>query len=169
MLFHRMSTVPRLLVFLQLLSVTIAFVFRRATKTPLFQIFMQDSHHEGRPWQQRVEDKIKGNNPKISEERRLNNVIKEDAECSCSITGDFIEPFLYNETLRITSSIQEHLVEFFYKYGTPKGPLHGLPVTLKDQFHIKRLQTFVAFVGWTGTFKEKKGTGKENSTESELI
>jgi amidase len=49
------------------------------------------------------------------------------------------------------------------------GPLHGLPVTLKDQFHIKGLETSIGFVGWIGTFEGKKGTGKEKSLEIQVI
>ena len=33
------------------------------------------------------------------------------------------------------------LDEYFAKHGVPKGPLHGLPVSLKDQFHVKGVET----------------------------
>lgn len=59
--------------------------------------------------------------------------------------------------------------EYFEKNRKPIGPLHGVPLTLKDQFHIKGLETSMAFVGWIGTFEGKKGTGKEKNTESKLI
>jgi len=31
--------------------------------------------------------------------------------------------------------------------GKPKGPLHGLPVSLKDQFHVKGVETTMGYVG----------------------
>lgn len=52
--------------------------------------------------------------------------------------------------------------------GKPLGPLHGVPVSLKDQFHVKGVETTMGYVGWTGTFQGKKGTGKERVFESEL-
>ncbi|KAF7548790.1 hypothetical protein G7Z17_g6835 [Cylindrodendrum hubeiense] len=58
---------------------------------------------------------------------------------------------------------------YFAKHNRLIGPLHGLPVTLKDQFHIKGLETSAAYVGWIGTFEGKRGTGKEKVFESELI
>ncbi|KAL8409425.1 hypothetical protein RB594_007744 [Gaeumannomyces avenae] len=63
----------------------------------------------------------------------------------------------------------EELDKHFREHGRLVGPLHGVPVTLKDQFHIKGLETSAAYVGWIGTFEGKKGTGKEKHFESELV
>ena len=49
------------------------------------------------------------------------------------------------------------------------GPLHGLPVSLKDQFHVKDVETTMGYVGWIGTFEGKVGTGKEKVFESEMV
>ena len=49
------------------------------------------------------------------------------------------------------------------------GSLHGLPISLKDQFHVKGVETSMAYVGWIGTFEGKKGTGKERNVNSELV
>lgn len=51
----------------------------------------------------------------------------------------------------------------------PLGPLHGLPVSLKDQFHVKGVETTMGYVGWIGTFQGKKGTGMEKIHESEIV
>lgn len=61
------------------------------------------------------------------------------------------------------------LDEYFQKYQRPFGPLHGLPVALKDQFHIKGLGTTMGYVGWIDTFEGRKGTHLEKNFESELI
>ncbi|KAL9004650.1 MAG: hypothetical protein Q9188_002541 [Gyalolechia gomerana] len=55
------------------------------------------------------------------------------------------------------------------KYKKPVGPLHGLPVSLKDQFHVKGVETTMGYIGWIGTFEGKKGTGREKGFESELV
>lgn len=58
---------------------------------------------------------------------------------------------------------------YYLKYQKPVGPLHGLPVSLKDQFHVKGVETSMGYVGWLGTFQGKKGTGKEKVFESEMV
>ncbi|KAL8763517.1 MAG: hypothetical protein Q9184_000729 [Pyrenodesmia sp. 2 TL-2023] len=61
------------------------------------------------------------------------------------------------------------LDEHFAKHRKPIGRLHGLPVSLKDQFHVKGVETTMGYVGWIGTFQGKKGAGKERVFESELV
>ena len=63
----------------------------------------------------------------------------------------------------------EELDRYFEKHHETIGPLHGLPVSMKDQFHIKGVETTMAYVGWIGTFEGRKGTGKEKVVESELV
>ena len=58
---------------------------------------------------------------------------------------------------------------YFKENKSLAGPLHGLPVALKDQFHIKGLETSMGYIGWIGTFEGQKGTGKEKNVKSELI
>lgn len=49
------------------------------------------------------------------------------------------------------------------------GRLHGLPISLKDQFHVQGVETTMGYVGWIGTFEGERGTGKELQFESELV
>jgi amidase len=63
----------------------------------------------------------------------------------------------------------EKLDAFFSEHKKPVGPLHGLPVSLKDQFHVKGVETTMGYIGWIGTFEGKKGTGKEKVFESEMV
>lgn len=58
---------------------------------------------------------------------------------------------------------------YYAEHKMPLGPLHGLPVSLKDQFHIKGVETTMGYVGWIGTFMGKKGTGQEKVFESEMV
>ncbi|KZT29148.1 general amidase [Neolentinus lepideus HHB14362 ss-1] len=39
--------------------------------------------------------------------------------------------------------------------GEPMGPLHGLPVSLKDQLCIKGLETTMGYVSWIGKYADK--------------
>ncbi|KAI0695526.1 general amidase [Cytidiella melzeri] len=39
--------------------------------------------------------------------------------------------------------------------GAVVGPLHGLPISLKDQFRIKGLETTMGYVSWIGRYAEK--------------
>lgn len=63
----------------------------------------------------------------------------------------------------------KELDEYLQKNGKPIGPLHGLPVSLKDQFHVKNVETHMGYVGWIGTFQGKRDTGKERVFESEMV
>jgi amidase len=51
----------------------------------------------------------------------------------------------------------------------PLGALHGLPVSLKDQFHVKDVETTMGYVGWIGTFQGKKGDPRSHVYESEMV
>ncbi|KAL9941636.1 hypothetical protein ACHAQF_000734 [Verticillium nonalfalfae] len=63
----------------------------------------------------------------------------------------------------------QKLDEYLAATGQRKGPLHGLPISLKDQFHVRGVETTMGYVGWVGTFQGRKGTGKERVFESELV
>lgn len=63
----------------------------------------------------------------------------------------------------------KRLDAFFEENGKPVGPLHGLPVSLKDQFHVKGVETTMGYVGWIGTFEGKKDDPRRGTVESELV
>jgi amidase len=44
----------------------------------------------------------------------------------------------------------QYLDDYYAEHGTTLGPLHGLPVSLKDQFHVKGVDTTMGYVGWIG-------------------
>ncbi|PQE17284.1 putative general amidase protein [Rutstroemia sp. NJR-2017a BVV2] len=50
----------------------------------------------------------------------------------------------------------KELDEIFEKTGKPVGPLHGLPISLKDQFRIKDLETSMGYVSWIGKFEKEE-------------
>jgi amidase len=54
------------------------------------------------------------------------------------------------------------LDDHFATSATLKGPLHGLPISLKDNFNVEGLDTSVGFVAWSNDPATKE-------TESELV
>jgi amidase len=49
------------------------------------------------------------------------------------------------------------------------GPLHGVPISLKDQFHVKGVETTMGYVGWIGTHEGKERSPKTKDHESEMV
>ncbi|KAF7946032.1 uncharacterized protein EAE97_005070 [Botrytis byssoidea] len=47
----------------------------------------------------------------------------------------------------------KELDEHYKKTGKTIGPLHGLPISLKDQFRIKGLETSMGYVSWLGKYE----------------
>ncbi|KND86633.1 Acetamidase [Tolypocladium ophioglossoides CBS 100239] len=76
-----------------------------------------------------------------------------------------LHEIFFEAALDDAQRLDDHLA----RTGTPVGPLHGLPVSLKDQLHVKGVETTMGYVGWIGTFEGKRGTGKEKVRESELV
>ncbi|KAL4967704.1 amidase [Aspergillus stella-maris] len=53
------------------------------------------------------------------------------------------------------------LDEYYAKNGKPIGPLHGLPISLKDQLRVKGVETSMGYISWLGALDT-------SSTESTL-
>ncbi|PGH19255.1 hypothetical protein AJ80_04120 [Polytolypa hystricis UAMH7299] len=63
----------------------------------------------------------------------------------------------------------KRLDAYFVEHKRPTGPLHGLPISLKDQFHVKGVETTMGYVGWIGTFEGDKTDPRRFELESELV
>ncbi|THV45177.1 hypothetical protein BGAL_0520g00010 [Botrytis galanthina] len=53
--------------------------------------------------------------------------------------------------------------------GSVKGPLHGLPISVKDQFHVKGSDTTMGYVGWVGTFEGDGNSNNVGLVNSQII
>ncbi|KAG8894912.1 hypothetical protein FRB99_000916 [Tulasnella sp. 403] len=51
--------------------------------------------------------------------------------------------------------------EYLERTGKTMGPLHGLPVSLKDQFSMKGIETIMGYVSWVGRVAEKDAVAVE--------
>ena len=52
--------------------------------------------------------------------------------------------------------------------GVTAGPLHGLPISLKDQFHVKGVDTTMGYVGWIGSNLGIKDASQAHRIESQI-
>lgn len=57
-----------------------------------------------------------------------------------------LHEIFFDQAIELAESLDTHLVD----NKTVVGPLHGLPVSLKDQFHVKGVDTTMGYVGWIG-------------------
>ncbi|PWY68972.1 acetamidase [Aspergillus sclerotioniger CBS 115572] len=76
-----------------------------------------------------------------------------------------LHEIFFEDALKVAKELDDHLAAT----GKPKGPLHGLPVSLKDQFHVKGVDTTMGYVGWIGTFQGRKDDSRARVVESELV
>ena len=50
-----------------------------------------------------------------------------------------------------------------------EGPLHGLPISLKDQFRVEGYDTTMGYVGWVGTYEGDKDPNKVHKVNSQVV
>ncbi|KAI4190375.1 MAG: hypothetical protein L6R41_000827 [Letrouitia leprolyta] len=136
-------------------------------------------------WQTLGKAKLESINESLPQDWRVQSLPSNEQQRD--VTGDFIRQYLSKDEIEITEASATTIVErsssgqwtaeanakwldeHCAHHGQPIGPLHGLPVSLKDQFHVKGVETTMGYIGWIGTFEGKKGTGKEKVFESELV
>lgn len=61
------------------------------------------------------------------------------------------------------------LDEYYAKTKKTIGPLHGVPISLKDQFHLKNVETTMGYVGWIDTFQGVADDPRKGQYESEMV
>lgn len=63
----------------------------------------------------------------------------------------------------------KELDEFLLEHGKPLGPLHGLPISLKDQFYVKGYDTTMGYIGWISTYEGDKDPRKVHQVQSQIV
>ncbi|UZP39411.1 hypothetical protein NXS19_007227 [Fusarium pseudograminearum] len=63
----------------------------------------------------------------------------------------------------------KYLDDYLAKHSKPFGPLHGLPISLKDQFHVKGVDTTMGYVGWIGGNLGVSDPDKIHKVESQIV
>jgi amidase len=76
-----------------------------------------------------------------------------------------LHEIFFQEALSRAAELDRYLSE----HGRPVGVLHGLPVSLKDQFHVKGVDTTMGYVGWIGTYEGNPDPKKVHNVESQVV
>ncbi|KAF5679752.1 general amidase [Fusarium denticulatum] len=63
----------------------------------------------------------------------------------------------------------KQLDEYFKTNKKRMGPLYGIPISLKDQCHVKGVETTMGYTGWIGIFQGKKGNPRYKNYKSAIV
>ena len=72
---------------------------------------------------------------------------------------------MFDKALHTTQGLDKYLKET----GSVKGPLHGSPISLKDQFHVEGYDKTMGYIGWVGTHKGDKKPTKVHKVNSQVV
>ena len=75
-----------------------------------------------------------------------------------------LHEIFFDQALERAAKLDEH----YAKHQITLGPLHGLPISLKDQFHVRGNDTTMGYVGWIGSNLGIKHPGQEHQVESQI-
>ena len=72
---------------------------------------------------------------------------------------------MFDKALYTAQVLDKYLKETCYV----TGPLHGLPISLRDQFHVKGYDTTMGYIGWIGTHEGDKTPTKVHKANSQVV
>ncbi|KAK4695723.1 hypothetical protein P7C71_g2079, partial [Lecanoromycetidae sp. Uapishka_2] len=101
--------------------------------------------------------------------QRYTSVEVTQAYCKAAAVAQQINNCLHEIMFDSALQTAQELDRFFEDHGTVKGPLHGLPISLKDQFHVKGYDTTMGYVGWIDTFEGYKDPAKVHKVNSQIV
>ncbi|KAF7896646.1 uncharacterized protein EAF01_009049 [Botrytis porri] len=92
------------------------------------------------------------------------------ASCKIACIAHQINPCLLNIMIPEAVEKARKLDECFQNdAGSVRGPLHGLPISVKDQFHVKGSDTTMGYAGWIETFEGDGNSNKVGMVDSQII
>lgn len=94
----------------------------------------------------------------------MNKYEQEDVAITL-IQVNCLHEIFFDAAIDAARQLDEHLSTT----KRPVGPLHGLPVSLKDQFHVRGVETTMGYIGWIGTFQGNPDDSRRGATQSELV
>lgn len=75
-----------------------------------------------------------------------------------------LHEIFFEQAIQRAGDLDQYLV----LNNKPVGPLHGLPISLKDQFHVKGVDTTMGYVGWIGSNLGIKDSSDAHQVESQI-
>ncbi|GKU21475.1 unnamed protein product [Fusarium langsethiae] len=106
---------------------------------------------------------------KALKERKLLAVQVATAFCKRAAIAHQINNCLHEVLFDQALERAKYLDDYFDKHNKPLGPLHGLPISLKDQFHVKGVDTTMGYVGWIGGNLGVSDPDKTHKVESQIV
>jgi len=92
------------------------------------------------------------------------NFKNQSRSCVCLLTA-FLTNCLSEIFFEAAEKRAVELDEYFTRCAKPAGPLHGLPVSLKDRFRVEGVETACGYVSWLG---KKEDAASESLLVREL-
>ncbi|KAI4241118.1 MAG: hypothetical protein L6R40_004757 [Gallowayella cf. fulva] len=101
--------------------------------------------------------------------RRYTAVEVAKAYCKGAAVAQQINNCLHEIMFDDAMQTARELDQYYEESGHVKGPLHGLPISLKDQFHVKGYDTTMGYVGWIGTHEGSSDPAKVHKVNSQVV
>ncbi|EFY93838.1 general amidase [Metarhizium acridum CQMa 102] len=76
-----------------------------------------------------------------------------------------LHEIFFDEAIELAAHLDAH----FAQHKTVVGPLHGLPISLKDQFYVKGVDTTMGYVGWIGSNLGVTHPSQIHTLESQVV
>lgn len=76
-----------------------------------------------------------------------------------------LHEIFFDQALERAKFLDDHLTT----HNSPLGPLHGLPISLKDQFHVHNVDTTMGYVGYIGTNLGISHPSQTHAVESQVV
>jgi amidase len=76
-----------------------------------------------------------------------------------------LHEIFFDQALQRAKELDGH----FATHGMTLGPLHGLPISLKDQLHVKGNATSMGYVGWIDTHEGNPDPKLVHNVNSQIV
>ncbi|PGH14985.1 hypothetical protein AJ79_02665 [Helicocarpus griseus UAMH5409] len=76
-----------------------------------------------------------------------------------------LHEIFFDQALKRASELDDYVNE----HKSTMGPLHGLPISLKDQFHVRGTDTSMGYVGWISTYEGRNDPHLTHKVDSQIV
>ncbi|RMJ11864.1 hypothetical protein CDV36_008521 [Fusarium kuroshium] len=100
---------------------------------------------------------------------KLSAIEVTTAFCKTTAVAHQINNCLHEIFFKEALDRAKYLDDYYSKNNKTVGPLHGLPISLKDQFHVKGVDTTMGYVGWIGSNLGISDLKQSHQVESQIV